>query len=216
MKQIKKKIVMKRRLFVLMIGAMLLAACGGRGAKEAKQPGQAMREYVAEFLNRYPEATLQDIYKGSFQDYFGPAHIVSDREAAKRYILHELATADALGGERYEPCGWRGQYYRVNLSVIRDNLVDIDCLVDAFVESAQGGPTFTSEWIEEWDAIRQAVREVCPTLGGFAEDSAQIARLLSEGHYVVHHSRPFNEHYHPHYRIVRRDVFEQRILSGQD
>lgn len=205
--------MMKRLSFVLMVGAVLLAACGGRGVKEAKQSGQAMREYVAEFLNRYPEATLQDIYKGSFQDYFGPAHIVSDREAAKRYILHELSTADTLGGERYEPCGWRGQYYRVNLSVVRDGLVDIDSLVDAFVESAQGEPTFTREWMEEWDAIRQAVREVCPTLGGFAEDSAQIARLLGEGHYVVHHSRPFNEQYRPHYRIVRRDVFEQRILS---
>ena len=207
---------MKGIFMLLIISMMLFGACGNRAAKEDKQPGLAIREYVVEFLNRYPEATLQDIYKGSFQDYFGPAHIVSDREAAKRYILRELATADTLGGERYEPCGWRGQYYRVNLSVVRDSLVDIDCLVDAFVKSAWGEPTFTRKWIEEWNAILQAAREVCPTLGGFAEDSAQIARLLSEGHYVVHHSRPFNEHYHPHYRIVRRDVFEQKILSALD
>lgn len=195
---------------------MLFGACGNRASKEAKQPEQGMREYVAKFLDRYPEATLQDIYKGSFQDYFGSAHIVSNREAAKRYIQRELTTSDTLGGGYYEPCGWREQYYRVNLSVIKDSLVDIDCLVDAFVESAQREPTFTHEWIEEWNTILQAVREVCPTLGGFAEDSAQIDRLLSEGHYVVHHSRPFNEHYHPHYRIVRRDVFEQKILPILD
>ncbi len=202
-----------RKLFLFLITSiMLFGACGNKASKEEKQQHEAIREYVEGFLARYPKATLQDIYKGSFQDYFGPAHIVSNREAAKRYILREQATADTLGGDYYEPCGWRGQFYRVNLSVIRDSLVDIDCLVDAFVESAQGEPTFTHEWIEEWNAIQQAVREVCPTLGGFAEDSAQIARLLSEGHYVVHHSRPFNEHYHPHYRIVRRDVFEQKIL----
>ena len=29
---------------------------------------------------------------------------------------------------------------------------------------------------------------------------------------VKHHSRAFNEAYHPHYRIVRRDIFEKEIL----
>ena len=28
----------------------------------------------------------------------------------------------------------------------------------------------------------------------------------------VHHSRAFNEAYHPHYRIVRRDIFEHELL----
>lgn len=203
---------MKRISFLLVVAILLLGACRERATKKAIQQKEAIREYVMEFLDRYPEATLQDIYKGSFQDYFGPAHIVSDREAAKRYILHELATADTLVGSRCEPCGWRGQYYRVNLSVIKDSLVDVDCLVNAFVESAQSEPTFTSEWTDEWTTIQQVVREVCPMLRGFAEDSTQIARLLSEGHYVMHHSRAFNKHYHPHYRIIRRDIFEQQIL----
>ena len=30
--------------------------------------------------------------------------------------------------------------------------------------------------------------------------------------YVVSHSAAFREAYHPHYRIVRRDIFEQEIL----
>lgn len=201
-----------KKLFLFLIASIVLfSACGNKASKEEKQQREAIREYVEGFLLRYPKATLQDIYKGSFQDYFGPAHIVSDREGAKRYILRELATADTLGGERYEPCGWRGQFYRVNLSVIRDSLVAVDSLVDAFVESAQGEPAFNSEWTDEWAIIQQTVREVCPTLQGFAEDSIQLAHLLSEGNYVVHHSRAFNEHYHPHYRIVRRDVFERKI-----
>lgn len=29
---------------------------------------------------------------------------------------------------------------------------------------------------------------------------------------VRHHSKAFNEAYHPHYRIVRRDIFEKEIL----
>lgn len=193
---------------------MLLAACGGKATKETQCQEHTIREYVRDFLNRYPKATLQDIYKGSFQDYFGPAHIVSDREAARRYILHELSVADTLSGNYYEPCGWRGQYYRINLSVIKDSLIDVDRLVDVFVESAQIEPALTSAWLDEWTSIQQAVREVCPTLHGFSEDSIQIAHLLSGGNYVVHHSSAFNEYYHPHYRIVRRDLFEQSILPA--
>ena len=42
-------------------------------------------------LSNYPQSTLQDVYKSCFQDYFGPAHIISNREAARRYIEYELA-----------------------------------------------------------------------------------------------------------------------------
>ena len=94
-----------KKLFLFLIASIVLfGACGNKATKDEKQQREAMREYVESFLLRYPEATLQDIYKGSFQDYFGPAHIVSDREAAKRYILRELATADTLGGESIFNC----------------------------------------------------------------------------------------------------------------
>ena len=29
---------------------------------------------------------------------------------------------------------------------------------------------------------------------------------------AMHHSRAYNAAYHPHYRIVRRDIFEEEIL----
>ncbi len=205
---------MKKLLWYFVAGIMLFGACGQKGSQENKLPRAAIREYVEHFLARYPEATLQDIYKGSFQDYFGPAHIVNDRERAKQSILREIAAADTFGGVCYEPCGWRGQYYRVNLSMVKDSLVTIDTLVDAFVESAQGEPVFSDEWIEEWITILQIVREVAPSLQGFAEDSVRIARLLDSNNYVMHHSRRFDERYCPHYRIVRHDVFEQKIVPN--
>lgn len=205
-----------KKLFLFLVSniMMFLGACGSRTPKESNCQEQAIRMYVADFLDCYPKATLQDIYKGCFQDYFGPAHIINDRKTAKSYILSELATADTLGGDYYEPCGWRRQYYRVNLSVVRDGLIDIDRLVDAFVKSAQGEPTFTHEWSEEWNTIQQIVRERYPALQGFSKDSLQIARLLSEGNYVMHHSSIFNEYYCPHYRIVHCDIFNKEILPS--
>ena len=175
-------------------------------------PQQQMETFVKDFFSDYPKATLQDFYKGNFQDFFGPAHLLTDREAVKNYILQEMESTESFETEDYRPCGWQSQFYQVNLSVIRDGRISMDEFADAFIESANGiNANLTPAWIDEWKALQQAVRKVVPKLEGFAEDSTRLARLLDEGKYVVHHSRVFNLHYHPHYRIIRKDIFEERI-----
>lgn len=72
---------------------------------------------ISRTTEKYPLITLADIYKGAFQDYMGPAHIIPDSQSARTYIVKELETADTLVGDYYEPCSWMGNYYRVNLSV---------------------------------------------------------------------------------------------------
>lgn len=198
--------MMKKLPLITWIAALLLlGACGSK-------PSPA-RQYLREFMQKYPEATLQDIYKGSFQDVFGPAHLLTDRSAVENYIRYELAHADTLAGDDYEPCSWQGRFYRVNLSVIREGKVPMDEFVDAFMQSAGGiDTTLTAVWIAEWETLLREVKAVAPELKHFAEDSARITRLLEEGQYVVHHSRVFNETYHPHYRIIRKDLFEEKIL----
>ena len=177
------------------------------------QPTSSREDFVRTYLQRYPEATLQDIYKGSFQDVFGPAHILTNREAVVNYIKREMETAEKFEEADYIPCGWQGQFLQVNLKVIADGRVPMDDFVDAFMASANGiDTTLTQAFVEDWKLIQQAVRKVAPTLEGFAEDSTLLSGLLSEGKYVVHHSRKFNQHYHPHYRIIRRDLFEEKIL----
>jgi len=171
--------------------------------------------FVRNYFQKYPEATLQDIYKGSFQDVFGPAHILTNREAVARYIRHEMETAEKFEEEDYTPCGWQGNFLQVNLKVIADGRVPMDVFVDAFMASANGiDTTLTQTFIEDWKLIQQAVRSSIPDLQGFSEDSTLLAELLKQGKYVVHHSRKFNKHYHPHYRIIRRDLFEERILPN--
>lgn len=170
-------------------------------------------DFVRSYFLKYPEATLQDIYKGSFQDVFGPAHLLTNREAVENYINREIETAESLEGEDYVPCGWQGNFYQVNLKVIADGRIPMDDFVDAFIASANGiDTTLTQAWLEEWKQLQQATRKIVPHLQGFKEDSTLLANLLKQGKYVVHHSRKFNQHYHPHYRIIRRDLFEKNIF----
>jgi len=170
-------------------------------------------DFVRSYFLKYPEATLQDIYKGSFQDVFGPAHLLTNREAVENYINREIETAKSLEGEDYVPCGWQGNFYQVNLKVIADGRIPMDDFVDAFIASANGiDTTLTQAWLEEWELLQQATRKIVPHLQGFKEDSTLLANLLKQGKYVVHHSRKFNQYYHPHYRIIRRDLFEKKIF----
>ena len=183
------------------------------GVLACTRPSQPREDFVRAYLQKYPEATLQDIYKGSFQDVFGPAHILTNREAVTNYIQSEMESAEAWEAHDYIPCGWQGNFLQVNLKVIADGRVPMDDFVDAFMASANGiDTTLTSSFIEDWHLIQQAVRLTDPQLEGFKEDSTLLSHLLKEGKYVVHHSRKFNAHYHPHYRIIPRDLFEEKIL----
>lgn len=175
-------------------------------------------------LSDYPQSTLQDVYKSCFQDYFGPAHIIASREAARNYIEYELTHSALTDTRYYESCGWRSQYVRVNLAVVADSLVSLDAFADAFYRSAPTQtPEVSSQWLAEWERIatiahRLAVElslaepQLSLFLDRFEADSVAIADMLAAGHYVVHHSEPYGEAYNPHYRIVRRDIFEREIL----
>ena len=174
---------------------------------------QAREAFVRTYFQRYPQATLQDIYKGSFQDVFGPAHILTNKESVTKYIQYEMSQVESYENEDYVPCGWQGNFYQVNLKVIADGRVPMDTFVEAFMASAQSiDTTLTPQFIEDWQWMQQSIRKVVPDLEGFEEDSTLLANLLKEGKYVVHHSQKFNDHYQPHYRIIRKDIFEEKIL----
>ena len=56
------------------------------------------------------------------------------------------------------------------------------------------------------------VEDLYPDLPALEEDRLAIESLLGEGRYAWHHSRAYNEHYRPHYRLIRRDIFERELL----
>ena len=191
----------------------LLVTVGCQSEDEARK--RAMTGAVETLLARYPEATLQDLYKSCFQDYFGVAHLLADRERVKGYIDYELATADSLVACHYEPCGWRGNFVRVNLSVVSDGCITSDELTDAFMASAAYSKNeVTEEWLTEWREMLQLIKAegLDKKMAHFQADSTQLATMLGEGKYVMHHSEAYGKAYHPHYRIIHRSVFEEQIL----
>ena len=180
---------------------------------------QALENAVKEMVERYPQATLQDIYKNNFQDYFGPAHIMAKREYVIAYLkseLEEMRLEEAKGelylGSYYDPCGWRHNYYQVSLRVVSEGKMSLEEFADAFMAGGGAEPLVTLEWMQEWELLKGAVKKLIPDMGGFNKDDEKISQLIKEGKYVVHHSNQYVEAYKPHYRIMKREIFEKLIL----
>lgn len=197
-----------RRIYTIIYSIILLlySSCTLQDKNNLEQP-------IKDILSRYPKATLQDIYKSFFQDYFGVAHMLSSRENVQKYIEYELDNATVFDSILYEPCGRNGNFVRVNLLTIKKGYIDSETLTDAFIKSREAScDSVTQEWLDEWQQILIATKAVAPDLKNFAEDSTAIAHILAEGKYMIHHSKQYNENYHPHYRIIHCDIFRNIIL----
>ena len=177
-------------------------------------PAQDIRGFVSRQIETYPESRLLDIYKSCFQDYMGAEHLVSDRQRVKAYLDEELQTTslDDLMPWYYEPCGVYGQYIRVSIRAIKENLITEDLLLDAFIRSANSEKRPSVEsWRDEWHKIISTIDQMEIGLPRLGQDRAFIDSILTVGKYAISHSPEYREAYRPHYRIVEKGIFEREI-----
>ena len=177
---------------------------------------QDIEGFINRQLQTYPKSRLLDIYKSCFQDYMGAEHLVSDRQRVKAYLDEELNTTnlDDLMPWYYEPCGIDSSYYRVSIRAIKESLVSEDLLLNAFIRSANSEKRPSVEsWSERWHKIIGTIDQMKLDLPNYQEDKQFIDSVLYVGKYAISHSPDYREAYHPHYRIVERNIFEKEIKS---
>lgn len=198
--------------FKVQILLVVVMTCGNT-CKMQSSFQQAVQKAVDNQMVVYPQSTLKDLYKKFFQDRYGPGHLIPDTIVAGNYLRNELASIDKLFGAYYEPTGWEGCFYRVNLSVIKENLVPYHLFFDAFVRSAnQITPISLDQWKNEWLSIDSIIQTMSLSLTDYEKDRQEIFRMLEQGEYVMHHSQQFETHYTPHYRIIEKTIFKKEIL----
>lgn len=167
------------------------------------------------YLQCYPQSQLRDVYKYCFQDYFGLEHLLSDSMAAVRYIEYELNNSDPSDWQRplfYYPL-LRNNYVRVDINYVRQGIIPLGTLVSAMLRSSQPADYDAQQWHSRWQSLLQLLENPnIPQPLNYDEDYQLIEQTIKSGQYALHHSRLFNETYRQHYRIIRRDVFEQLLL----
>ena len=194
---------MKKTIFVVL--AMLFSVA---------LSAQDIQGIVTKQMQTYPKSRLLDIYKSCFQDYMGAEHLVSDKQRVKAYLDEELQTTslDDLMPWYFEPCGVNGQYVRVSIRTIKENLITEDMLFDAFIRSANSEKRPSVEsWRDRWHEIIDTIDQMELNLPNYQHDRAFIDSILSVGKYAISHSPEYREAYRPHYRIVEKGIFENEI-----
>ena len=198
-----------KRILLTLAAVLLVSGCRG--------PIEPTTRDIIEFeLVAYPETRAQDIYKSFCQDNLGPEHLIPDPATAANYLKEELRTyQEDLDSLRYKApellydyVGDQNNYVRVDLSVILDGLVTEEAFLDAFIRSANEGERVTGEeWVTKWKEVSRILRKDFKDIPDLDQDLHTLDSLVSEGHYIMHHSQPYRDAYHPHYRIIATDIF---------
>lgn len=188
---------MKNSIFIFATLVLLFVAC--------QRDEQSIRQMCEEIHAQYPSATLQDVYKTCYQDYFGAEHLVIDTASARQYLHEELVQCcetDLTGMPKREPTGFRHRFVRINLSCVLDGEMTEDQLLERFLEaSGKENASKKEDWVGEWQRVERIALEVCPD---WADDTLQSELLeLARVGGAVRHSDSFRAVYKPHYRIVR-------------
>ena len=177
---------------------------------------QKVKQSVINQLELYPKSTLIDIYKNFYQDRFGTGHAITDTTAAKNYLKTELVNMQIIDTKpMIEKLGWENNFIRVNIELVLENIITIDNLFDAFVESSEKvNPRQIKDWPNEWKKIISIIETMRLSMDNFEQDKQMIFQMLKENpNFVPHHSQIFRKTYHPHYRIIERSVFEKRLAK---
>ncbi|MCH5229489.1 MAG: hypothetical protein J1F12_05775 [Muribaculaceae bacterium] len=147
------------------------------------------------------------------QDFYGPGHLINDKRVACDNILKEMNSVEYYDGPDYEPTGFQGNFYRVNLRLISEGIIPYQTYLNAFVESVQSiqQPEF-QYWIQIWKEIDHQISEMNWTFENEDQDRKDIYEGFREGKFIVHHSDAYNKAVNFHYRIISKDNFNKIIL----
>ena len=189
-----------QRIAITLLLALLMIGC--RAPKTTDE--NAVRQLCEDLIARYPAATLQDVYKTCYQDFFGAEHLMRDTAAARYYLHEELLSCQGLDLSAMpmnEPTGFRHRFTRVNLQCVLNGEMSEDELLRLFIEAAGQDNALNDNWENEWQTIEAIAIETHPawqndTLQQDLRTAAQLQR-------AVRHSDPFRNTYRPHYRIIR-------------
>lgn len=174
--------------------------------------GDSIRLALEYQRQHYPASQYCDVYKNFMQDYFGPGHILNDTVAAGNYLCYELETSEKFDGPDFEPTGFEGNFYRVNLQLIKEGTIPYDKFFEAFIESVQGiVPPDGETWMKIWSEIDNEIQSAGWSFENEEKDRTSLAEQFSQGNYIVHHSDAFNESNNFHYRIISRDIFNRNL-----
>ena len=158
----------------------------------------------------HPQAALIDYYKLFFQGVFGPGHFIKSKEKARNFLQKELASATSFENHLFQDVSFHDRFYRINLAVIKYQLVSFEDFFESFIKSCQAASMLSyDEWLYHWQQIESIIKKSSVKITDFDEASHYLRKLFKQENYLVSHSTIYQKKYNPHYRIFSERQFNK-------
>jgi hypothetical protein len=173
---------------------------------------EAIAALLREHFERRPQMRGTDAYKLLFQGVFGVGHILG--EGARRRLEEEAESLD-LNDHPSETLTERvsmdGSMVRVNLRPYLRRGLPLDRLYMAMEETSKE-PSAPEQFHFAWSVFHELASSGAIEVDGEELDFLH-RELQREGPRPHHHSESYRDAYYPAYRVVKRELLEEIILS---
>jgi predicted Zn-dependent peptidase len=161
---------------------------------------------AAAFLECYPDARAQDVYKIIFQGVAGPRHLGARRAALDNFLDREWEQVVPEEGPLWLPIGIADDWAWLNLKAWKHQGGDVAAVSDALWESVNAAPESAIGVSQAWAAVVAALDAGRLALGD--DWRAFDAEIRAAGHPVKHHTQAFIDAYDPSYRVLLRRAWK--------
>ena len=175
---------------------------------DKKIPDTEIIKIAVREFELHPKAEIKDYYKLFFQSFYGPGHLISDKESAFRFLKDELKDSHEFDEVLLQDIG--NSFYRVNLKAVSAGIISLEDLFSAFIRSQQPEP-LNAVWITVWDKIKSLLSRA-PELR-FSKKCDDLNLILKSNQIHISHSKIYKDCYHPHYRIVHKNNLTKALLN---
>lgn len=167
---------------------------------------RSIRAIVLSELRQHPKMEVQDLYKLVLQAAMGNEHVMTDAKELRKDLDDELATAEMAGDEpEVQPLVSDSSLVRINLRAFKAHKKDAGALIEAMLKTAamfQQNPAVFRMYWNEVEAL--ATDKLIPFK--ISDLHAFFTRMEGQGFPAVHHSKAYEDAYHPAYRVILRDA----------
>jgi len=167
----------------------------------------APAQRAAAFLERFPRATAQDVYKMLYQGICGPGHLAQAGAALQDELTNEWQQVTPTNETLWLPIGVADDWAWFNLRAWKARGGALEPVARAMwqsVHAAQADPAAVSQ---AWQHVVAAVNSGTVPLAR-ADVQAFDAFVRSNNYPVVHHTPAFIKEYQPAYRVLSRRLFK--------
>ena len=160
-----------------------------------------MKEILRDHYHKYSKMQIQDAVKLLFQSEFGPGHLLSNTDYARKLLIEEI---ELTKENKPEIEVISDQFVRYYLGCLTQE--DVEDVLSAMIESAQIQGS-KENFMKKLSDLKEM------NFFSAQELDEYLNEYLKRESWMVSHSDVYRACYQPHYRVLLKECAEKLMLK---